>query len=71
MWCAADNHNYMQWRNRWGGRGQSAPRDFWPGNFCWRTQKKGKRGENWEEKKENCEREGEKLELEVGKVEKL
>ena len=25
-----------QWRNRQGGTGgQSAPRDFWPGNFCW------------------------------------
>ena len=58
-----------------GAGGQSAPRDFWLGNFCWRigkkeARKKGKRGENWEEKKEkkeNCEREGGKLELEVGK----
>ena len=68
--------NSFQWRNRrggGGGRGQSAPRDFWPGNFCWRigkneARKKGKRGENWEEKKENCKREGVKLEMEVGKV---
>ena len=50
---------FTQWRNRQGGRGQSAPPDFWPGNFCWRIgknkeRKKGKRGENWEEKKENC-----------------
>ena len=30
--------------------------------------KKLKRGENWEEKKENCKREGGKLEMEVGKV---
>ena len=30
----------IQWRNR---RGQSAPpRDFWPGNFCWRIGKRGK-----------------------------
>ena len=41
-----------------GAGGQSAPRDFWPGNFCWRigkkeARKKGKRGENWEEKVEN------------------
>ena len=56
-----------------GGGGQSAPRDFWLGNFCWsigkkEARKKGKRGENWEEKTENCEGEGGKLELEVGKV---
>ena len=61
-----------QWRNRQGAGGQSAPRDFWSGNFCWRigkkeARKKGKRGENWEEKKENCKREGGKLEMEVGK----
>ena len=31
------------------------------------ARKKGKRGENWE-KKENCKREGGKLEMEVGKV---
>ena len=53
--------------------GRVPPRDFWPGNFCWRIRKKearknGKRGENWEEKKENCKREGGKLEMEVGKV---
>ena len=30
--------------------------------------RQGKRGENWEEKKENCKREGGKLEMEVGKV---
>ena len=46
----------MQWRNRRGGR--VPPRDFWPGNFCWRigkkkARKKGKMGENWEEKVEN------------------
>ena len=45
-----------QWRNMRGGR--VPPRDFCPGNFCWRTgkkeaRKKGKRGENWEEKVEN------------------
>ena len=50
-----------------GGRGaECPPRDFWPGNFCWPTgkkeaRKKGKRGENWEEKKENCKREGGKV----------
>ena len=33
-----------------------------------RQGKKGKRGENWEEKKENCKRERGKLEMEVGKV---
>ena len=56
-----------------GGGGAKCPRDFWPGNFCWRigkkeAKKKGKRGENWEEKKENCKREGGKLETEVGKA---
>ena len=53
--------NSSQWRNRrgGGGRGGRVPlRDFWPGNFCWRigkkeARKKGKRGENWEEKVEN------------------
>ena len=51
----------QQWRNRRGGRGgRVPPRDFWPGNFCWRiwkkeARKKGKRGENWEEKVENWE----------------
>ena len=33
-----------------------------------RQGKKGKRDENWEEKKENCKREGGKLEMEVRKV---
>ena len=47
------------WHNRWGqgagGRGQSAPRDFWPGNFCWSTRKipgkerQGKKGK-WRRK---------------------
>ena len=47
------------------GGGQSAPlRDFWPGNCCWcigkkEARKNGKRGENWEEKKEYRKREGE------------
>ena len=48
---------HLQWRNRQGGA-ECPPRDFWPGNFCWRigkkeAGKKGKRGENWEEKVEN------------------
>ena len=58
------------------GRGQSAPletsdREIFAdvsGIRKKEARKKGKRGENWEEKKENCEREGGKLELEVGKV---
>ena len=33
-----------------------------------RQGKKGKKGENCEEKKENCKREGGKLEMEIGKV---
>ena len=42
-----------QWRNRRVGGGRVPPRDFWPGNFCWRIgkkeeRKKGKRDENWE-----------------------
>ena len=45
----------MQWRNRWGGRGQGAECPP-PRLLCWRigkkeARKKGKRGENWEEKK--------------------
>ena len=52
--------------------GRVPPRDFWPGNFCWPTgkkeaRKKGKRGENGEEKKENCKKEGGKLK-EEGKL---
>ena len=35
--------NGVQWRNRRGTGGQSAPRDFWPENFCWRIgEKRGK-----------------------------
>ena len=57
-------------------RSMVPPRDFWLGNFCWpsgkkEARKKGKRGENWEEKKENCkreEREGGKLKMAGGKV---
>ena len=51
------------WRNRQGGgQGRGVPpRDFWAGNFWWRigkkeARKKGKRGEKWEEKKENCKK---------------
>ena len=58
------------------GQGQSAPletsdREIFAdvsGIRKKEARKKGKRGENWEEKKENCEKEGGKLELEVGKV---
>ena len=61
----------LQWHNR-RGRAE-CPQDFWLGNFCWpigknEARKKGERGENWEEKKENCKMEGGKLEMEVGKV---
>ena len=50
------------------GGGQSPPRDFWLGNFCWRTgkkevRKKWKRGENGKEKKENWKRKGKKLKM--------
>ena len=53
-----------------GGRGQSAPP---PPTSDWEISadlpgKKGKRGENWEENKENCKREGEKLKMEGGKL---
>ena len=44
-----------QCRNRRGGGRGSAPRDFWPGNFCWPTGKKEareKRGK-WENGEEN------------------
>ena len=62
------------WNSGVTGRGaECPPRDFWPGNFYWcigkkEERKKGKRGKNWEEKKENCKREGGKLEMEVGQV---
>ena len=49
----------VQWRNRRGGgpgRQSAPPRDFWPGNFCWRI------GKNKARKK------GKQLEMEVGKV---
>ena len=58
------------------GQGDRAPpRDFWSGNFSLPTRKKearkkGKGGENWEEKKENCKKEGGKLKMEGGKVTK-
>ena len=57
------------------GQGQRV-RVFWPGIFCWPTgkkeaRKKEKGGENWEEKKENCKREGGKLKMEGWKVTKL
>ena len=63
----------FKWRTRRWDR--VPPRDFWPGNFCWPTgekeaRKKGERGGNWEEKKENCKREGGKLKMEGGKVTK-
>ena len=51
---------YLQWHNRRGGGqgGQSAPRDFWPGNFCWRIGKKEAR------KNGKLKKEGEKLQNE-------
>ena len=64
-----------QWHNRWGGQGaECPPRDFWPGNFCWRIGKKrqGKKekGGNWEEKKEKCRKGRWKIGVEVGKATK-
>ena len=70
-----------QWRNRGVSGvqgGQSAPRDFWPGNFCWPTGKKearekGVKIENWlriENKRRKIVREGGKLKMESGKVTK-
>ena len=57
------------------GGGQSAPQRLLTGKFLltyWDKRGNEKRengmGENWEEKKENCKREGGKLEMEVGKV---
>ena len=55
--------------------GQSASQRLLTGKFLltyWEkeSRKKGKRGENFEEKKENCKREGGKLEMEVIKVTK-
>ena len=65
----------LQWHNRWGSGGHSAPQDFWPGNFCLRIgEKRGKekREKGWKgwklrrKEKENCKREGGKLEMEEG-----
>ena len=61
-----------QWRNRRGGRGQSAPPEtsdreiFADVSGKKRQGKKGKRGENWEEKAMK----GGKLEMEAGKRQK-
>ena len=59
-----------------GGQGEGAPRDFWPGNICWRIGKKEVR-EKWkrgkiDKKRREVERGGGggKLEIEVGKVKK-
>ena len=51
--------SFVQWCNR---RGQSAPRDFWSGNFCSYQEKRsqGKKGK-WGKKKENWKKEGGKL----------
>ena len=63
----ANTRSLLQWRNRRGGRGaECPPRDFWPGNFCWRIGKKrqgkkGKRVENWKWKQENVRKRGEDL----------
>ena len=64
---------YIQWRNRQGAK---FPQRLLTRKFqltYWekkRQGKKEKRGENWEEKKENCKREGGKLEIEGVKVTK-
>ena len=57
------------------GQGAECPQRFLTGTFFADVlgkkearKKKRKRGENWEEKKENCKTEGRKLEMEVGKV---
>ena len=66
----------LQWRNRQGGRGQSrgqsAPpetsdREIFADVSGKKARKKRKRGENWEEKKENYKREGGKKLNEGGK----
>ena len=49
-----------------GAGGKSAPRDFWSGIFCLLIRKK-EGSENWEEKKENCKREG-GAEVEIGRI---
>ena len=55
-----------------GGRGQGAecPQRFLTGKFLltYREKEAREKGENWDEKKENCKREGGKFEMEVGKV---
>ena len=57
---------WEQLRNMWGG-GAECPLETsdWEisAELYWerRGQEKGKRGENWEEKKENCKREGGKV----------
>ena len=56
-----------QWRNRRGGRGgRVPPRDFWPGNFCWRIGKKEARKKGKLRKKvENLKWKQKTLEKEV------
>ena len=60
----------MQWRNRRGsGGGRVPPETSEREIFADVSGKKGKEVKIWEEKKrENCKREGGKLEMEVGKV---
>ena len=56
-----------QWRNRRGAGGAECPPRLLTGKFLTYWEKSGKekmeKGENGEEKKENCEREGGKLKM--------
>ena len=67
-----NNYNF-QWRNRRGWGGQSAPRDFWPVNFCWPTGKKEgrKKGKEVEIEKKRRKILNGKVENWKWKVEKL
>ena len=58
-----------QWRNSWGGgRGQSAPRHFSPGNFCWPTRKRERQGKMEKKKKRRKIKESGKFEMEGKKL---
>ena len=56
-------NQWLSKRGGGGGKGAECPAETSDRDFCWHigkkeARKKGERGENWEEKKENCKREG-------------
>ena len=74
-WVILANVGRKQWRNRrgggGGGQGAVIPRDFWPGNFCWRIGKrKARKIEKLEQNRRKMEKGKVKIENGKGKVTK-